>query len=118
MPRLRRKGIKAMKLIKAVVRPEKANEVLSALCDAGYISATRYSILGRGKQRGLKVSNISYDELPKEMIMMVVPDEAEEEIKKIIIQTARTSKNGMFGDGKIFIMPVQKSVTISSGLEE
>jgi nitrogen regulatory protein PII 1 len=107
-----------MKLIKAIVRPEKASEVLKELCDAGYISATRISILGRGKQRGLKVSDVYYDEIPKEMIMMVVPDEAVDEVQKIILQTARTNKTGAFGDGKIFIIPVEKSITISSGEEE
>jgi nitrogen regulatory protein PII 1 len=112
------KGDKIVKMIKAIVRPEKANEVLNVLCDQGYASATRISILGRGKQRGLKVGDVSYDEIPKEMIMMVVEDEHVEEIKKIIIQNARTDKEGSFGDGKIFVIPVEKSVTISSGKEE
>jgi len=107
-----------VKMIKAIVRPEKAGEVLNELCDKGYASATRISILGRGKQRGLKVGDVSYDEIPKEMIMMVVQDKAVEEIKKIIIQSARTDRDGSFGDGKIFVIPVEKTVTISSGKEE
>lgn len=107
-----------MKMIKAIVRPEKANEVLNVLCDAGYVSVTRISILGRGKQRGLKVKDISYDEIPKELIMMVVDNKDVEEVKNIIIQTARTDKEGAFGDGKIFVIPVENTVTISSGKEE
>ncbi|MBV4416516.1 P-II family nitrogen regulator [Clostridium tyrobutyricum] len=107
-----------MKMIKAIVRPEKANEVLNALCDEGYTSATRISILGRGKQQGLKVGDVYYDEIPKEMIMMVVEDDCVEKIKKIIIQSARTDKQGAFGDGKIFVLPVEKTATISSGKEE
>lgn len=107
-----------MKMIKAIVRPEKASKILNALCDEGYASATRISILGRGKQQGLKVGDVYYDEIPKEMIMMVVEDDCVEKIKKIIIQSARTDKQGAFGDGKIFVLPVEKTVTISSGQEE
>lgn len=107
-----------MKMIKAVVRPEKATEVLEALADAGYVSATRISILGRGKQRGLKVSGVYYDEIPKEMIMMVVKDEDVDKVEKLFIESARTEKSGAFGDGKIFVLPVEKSITISSGEEE
>ena len=43
-----------MKMIKAIVRPEKCDEVLNELCEAGFRATTRYGILGRGKQRGLK----------------------------------------------------------------
>ena len=107
-----------MKMIKAIVRPEKASDVLTALCDAGFMSVTRLSILGRGKQRGLKVSDVYYDEIPKEMFMMVVEDDLVEKAKKIIIDVARTDKNGAFGDGKIFISPVERTITISSGVEE
>lgn len=107
-----------MKMIKAIVRPEKANEVLNALSAEGYVSATRISILGRGKQRGLKVGEVCYDEIPKEMFMMVVADDEVEKVEKIIMQVARTSKTGAFGDGKIFVLPVEKSITISSGKEE
>ena len=64
-----------MKMIKAIVRPEKCDEVLNELCEAGFRATTRYGILGRGKQRGLKVSDVYYDEIPKELIMLVVEDE-------------------------------------------
>ena len=60
-----------MKMIKAIVRPEKCDEVLNELCEAGFRATTRYGILGRGKQRGLKVSDVYYDEIPKELIMLV-----------------------------------------------
>lgn len=107
-----------MIMIKAIVRPEKASEVLSALAKEGHTSATRISILGRGKQKGLKLSDVYYDEIPKEMIMMVVPDNEADDVKKIIVQTAKTGKNGAFGDGKIFMIKVDKAITISSGEEE
>ena len=47
-----------MKMIKAVVRPEKCDQVLNELCGAGYRAVTRFGILGRGKQRGLKVEDV------------------------------------------------------------
>lgn len=104
-----------MKMIKAAIRPEKCAEVLEALNRNGFRAATRYSILGRGKQRGLKVGDVYYDEIPKEMIMIVVEDQDVDQVAGIILDTAKTSKKGAFGDGKIFILPVEKTITISSG---
>lgn len=107
-----------MKMIKAIVRPEKCDEVTSALCDAGFRAVTRFGILGRGKQRGLKVEDVYYDEIPKEMLMIVVDDSDVEKVANIIVKTSRTSEDGSFGDGKIFVLPVEQVVTISSGLVE
>lgn len=107
-----------MKMIKAIIRPEKCDEVTSALCDAGFRAVTRFGILGRGKQRGLKVEDVYYDEIPKEMIMIVVEDSEVEKVSDIIVCSSRTSQEGSFGDGKIFVMPVEKVVTVSSGLVE
>jgi nitrogen regulatory protein PII 1 len=107
-----------MKMIKAIVRPEKCDEVLNALCEAGYRAVTRFGILGRGKQRGLKVDAVYYDEIPKEMLMLVVEDSACDKVTDIIIKHSRTSDGGSFGDGKIFVLPVEKAVTVSSGKSE
>lgn len=107
-----------MKMIKAVIRPEKCDEVLNVLCENGYRAATRVSILGRGKQRGLKVEDVYYDEIPKEMLMLVVEDEAVDKVTDIIIKTSKTKDSGSFGDGKIFIQPVEKVITVSSGKAE
>lgn len=107
-----------MKMIEAIVRPEKCDEVLSKLCEAGYRAATRFSILGRGKQGGLKVEDVYYDEIPKEMLMLVVNDEDIKKVTDIIVKYSRTSDEGYFGDGKIFVIPVEKTVTVSSGKNE
>jgi nitrogen regulatory protein PII 1 len=107
-----------MKMVKAVVRPEKSFEVLEALRNAGFPAATKLSILGRGKQQGLKIGTTHYDEIPKDMIMIVVEDESVDKILKIITEAARTEKTGTYGDGKIFILPVERCVTISSGKDE
>ncbi len=74
-----------MKMIKAIVRPEKCDEVLNELCEAGFRATTRYGILGRGKQRGLKVSDVYYDEIPKELIMLVVEDENVNKVTDLLL---------------------------------
>ena len=107
-----------MKMVKAVVRPEKAAEVLEALNKEGFSAVSRISILGRGRQRGLKVGDVVYDEIPKEMIMMVIEDKDLDKVTKILVESARTSKEGAFGDGKIFVLPVDKAVTISTDEEK
>ena len=107
-----------MKMIKAVVRPEKSSEVLDALRNAGFPAATNFSILGRGKQQGLKIGTTHYDEIPKDMILIVVDDPDVDKVSKIITDTAKTGKNGTYGDGKIFVIPVERCITISSGKDE
>ncbi|MCI5140884.1 MAG: P-II family nitrogen regulator, partial [Candidatus Electrothrix sp. ATG1] len=64
-----------MLMIRAIVRPEKSDEILAALMDAGFPAVTKYSVAGRGKQRGIKIGDITYDEIPKMMLMSVVQDE-------------------------------------------
>ncbi len=107
-----------MKMIKSFVRPEKAEDVLDALMDKGFSAVTKTSVLGRGKQKGLKVGDTYYDEIPKEMIMIVVEDSNVDKVVKIIADTARSGKEGRYGDGKIFLTEVEKAITISSGEEE
>ena len=107
-----------MKMIKAIIRPEKAEDVLEALMEKGFNAATRMAVLGKGKQKGLKVGEVYYDEIPKELIMIVVEDKDVKVVTNLNITTAKTDKNGTYGDGKIFIADVEKSITVSSGTEE
>ena len=105
-----------MKMIKAIVRPEKSEDVLDALLAGGFAAATKMSVLGRGKQKGLKVGDTYYDEIPKELIMLVVEDM--DKVLKVIVENARVDKNGTYGDGKIFVSDVEHAITISSGKDE
>ncbi|PCH69724.1 MAG: nitrogen fixation protein NifHD [Bacteroidales bacterium] len=107
-----------MLMIKAIIRPEKSNKVLKALCEAGYIAVTKMPVVGRGKQRGIKIGDVTYDELPKELLMMVINDEDKDFAINIIMDNARTSPKGAFGDGKIFVSPVEEAYTISRGSKE
>lgn len=107
-----------MKMIKAIVRPAKSEEVLNSLLEAGYRAVTKIGVLGRGKQRGLKVEDVYYDEIPKDLLMLVVEDADVQKASDIIIKASRTSDEGTFGDGKIFILPVETAITVSSGRDE
>ena len=64
-----------MLMIRSIVRPTKVDEVLAALMEAGFPAVTKVSVVGRGKQRGIKIGEITYDEIPKELLITVVPDE-------------------------------------------
>ena len=107
-----------MKMIKAIVRPEKSEDVLDALLAAGFAAATKMSVLGRGKQKGLKVGDTYYDEIPKELIMLVVEDKDVDKVLKVIVENARVDKNGTYGDGKIFVYNVDKVVKVRTGEED
>lgn len=104
-----------MLMIKAIIRPEKVGIVLSELCDAGFPAVTKYDVVGRGKQRGVKVGDVHYDEISKEMLMLVVKDEDKEDVISIIMKNSKTGEKGAFGDGKIFVTAVEEAYTISSG---
>jgi nitrogen regulatory protein PII 1 len=105
-------------MIKSIIRPEKVNQVMAALMEAGFPAVTRMSVAGRGKQRGIKIGEITYDEIPKEMLLSVVDERDREFVLKTIMTTAKTGEKGAFGDGKIFVSPVDEAYTISSGLKE
>lgn len=105
-------------MIRSIIRPEKADKILAALMDAGFPAVTRYSVAGRGKQRGIKIGEVTYDEIPKVMLMSVVRAEDKDFVIDTIMKTAKSGEKGAFGDGKIFISPVEESYTISSGIKD
>jgi len=107
-----------MLLIRAIVRPEKSGIVLKALFEAGFPAVTKMAVFGRGKQRGLKVGNVTYDELPKELLLIAIKDADKDFVINTIIDAARTDDKGAFGDGKIFVTPIVETYTISNGLKE
>ncbi|WP_366879274.1 P-II family nitrogen regulator, partial [Methanothrix sp.] len=88
-----------MKMIWAVIRPERVDAVVSALKAEGFSAMTRFDVYGRGKQKGIAVAGESYD-MPKTVLMLVL------EAVKIIEDAART---GAIGDGRIFVVPVEEA---------
>jgi nitrogen regulatory protein PII 1 len=103
-----------MLMIRAIIRPEKVTEVLVKLSEAGFPAVTKVDVVGRGKQRGIKFGDVYYDEIPKEMLLLIVNDEDKASVVKIIIETAKTGETGAFGDGKIFVSPVEEAYTVST----
>ncbi len=103
-----------MLMIRAIIRPDKVTQVLSELSDAGFPAVTKMDVVGRGKQRGVKVGDVYYDEIPKEMLMLVVNKADKDDVISIIMRNSKTGESGAFGDGKIFITEVQETYTISS----
>lgn len=101
-----------MKMIRAFIRPEKEQEVVLALEGAGFPSLTKMAVFGRGKQKGLQVGPIHYDELPKTLIMTVVDDADVDRVIQVVQDKARS---GFIGDGKIFVSPVDNAYTIRTG---
>ena len=101
-----------MKLIRAIIRPEREEQVVAALEAAGIISLTKMDVLGRGQQRGIQGGATVYDELPKVQLMIVVED-AKVEVALAAIESG--AKTGQHGDGKIFISPVEAAYTVRTG---
>jgi len=105
-----------MKLIKAVVRPNKVDEVKEALGRLNISGMTVTEVRGHGKQKGHtaiyrgKEYNVSL--LPKMEIETVVADHVADEVVKAIIQAART---GEIGDGRVFVVPIAESHRIRTG---
>lgn len=107
-----------MKNIVAIIRPEKLEEIRTALESVGYSGIMISEIEGHGKQKGIvqqwRGEKYKLDLIPKIKMEVVVKDSEVEIIKKTIIENART---GEVGDGKIFIYNVEEVVRIRTGEE-
>ena len=101
-----------MKMVKAVIRPEKEAEVVNALEQRGFYSLTKVDVLGRGRQKGIRLHGAAYTELPKLMLILVVEDADAAAVVETIHASAQT---GNFGDGKIFVSEVAEAYTIRTG---
>ena len=107
-----------MLMVRAIVRPEKVDAVLESLMAEGFPAVTRMNVSGRGRQRGIKIGDIIYDEIPKELLIIVVPNTEKDMVIKAVMTAARTGDKGAFGDGKICVSPVEEVYTVSSGMKE
>ncbi len=101
-----------MKLLKAIIRPEREIDVVCALERAGIYAMTKVDVLGRGQQKGVQVGDVVYDELAKLMLMVVVEDQDKDRAVRAIRKGAYT---GRFGDGKVYVLPVDEVYTIRTG---
>ena len=101
-----------MKMIKAVIRPEKETDVLQGLEQAGFSAVTKWDVLGRGRQRGIQVGATLYGELAKLCLMLIVKDD---EAPKAVEAILQCGKSGHPGDGRIFVSHVADAYTIRTG---
>jgi nitrogen regulatory protein PII 1 len=104
-----------MLLIRAIVRPEKKDAVLAELSSAGFNAATIVDVVGRGKQKGIRIGGMVYDEIPKTLILVAIENADKQKVISTILKTAKTGAEGTFGDGKIFVSPIDEVYTISKG---
>ncbi len=105
-----------MKLVKTIIKPERFEFVKKALEDKGFISMTVSEVKGRGEQKGITLQyrggQMTVDMLPKIQIEIVVKEKDVETLIATITESARTGK---IGDGKIFVIPVDKAVRVRTG---
>jgi nitrogen regulatory protein P-II 1 len=105
-----------MRKIESIIRPHLLDAVKNALQEVGVIGMTVTEVKGYGRQKGhtetYRGSEYKIDYLPKIKIEVVVPEETVDVAVDAIVKTARTGK---FGDGKIFVMPVEEAVRIRTG---
>jgi nitrogen regulatory protein PII len=108
-----------MKLIKSIVRPNKVDDVKSALEKLQISGMTVTEVRGHGKQKGhtaiYRGQEYNVSLLPKMEIEVVVSDSAVDDAVKAITEAART---GEIGDGRIFVIPVGESYKIRTGEKE
>ena len=108
-----------MKLIKAIVRPNKVDDVKEALGVVGLPGMTVTEVRGHGKQKGhtaiYRGQEYNVSLLPKMEVEVVVPDPMADDAIKAIIASART---GEIGDGRVFVIPVLESYKIRTGERE
>lgn len=105
-----------MKLIAAIIKPFKLDEVREALADIGVSGLTVTEVKGFGRQKGhtelYRGAEYVVDFLPKIRIEVVLQAEMVESAVDAIVKAARTGK---IGDGKIFVMPVEQAIRIRTG---
>ena len=105
-----------MKLITAVIKPFKLDDVREALAEIGIQGMTVTEVKGFGRQKGhtelYRGAEYVVDFLPKVKIEIAVPSEMEENVVEVIIKSASTGK---IGDGKIFISSLEEVIRIRTG---
>lgn len=105
-----------MKMIKAYIRPERIDFVKKAMEDRGFYGMTISDVMGRGDQKGISLQYrggiMAIDLLPKIRVEVVVRDTDADSLVETIAGAAKTGK---IGDGKIFVLPVERSVRVRTG---
>lgn len=102
-----------MKMIVAIIRPERLQNVKDALRCNGITGMTMVQVKGRGSQSGINISTrtgiFRVDEIEKVMLEMVVEDDQKQLAIDAVKEAALT---GHIGDGRIFVIPVEESIKV------
>ena len=105
-----------MKMLTAIIKPFKLDEVREAILDAGIAGVTTSEVKGFGRQKGhtelYRGAEYQVDFLPKVKLEIAVKDDDIDRLVEAIIKAANTGK---VGDGKIFIQPLEQVVRIRTG---
>jgi nitrogen regulatory protein PII len=105
-----------MKLVTAIIKPFKLDDVRAALSDIGISGMTVTEVKGFGRQRGhtelYRGAEYVVDFVPKTRIEVAVRDDLEEQVTEAIVSAAKTGK---VGDGKIFVTRIQRVIRIRTG---
>ncbi len=105
-----------MKLIEAIIKPFKLDEVKDALNEIGITGITVSEVKGFGRQKGhtelYRGAEYVVDFIPKVKMEIAVSDEL---VAKVIDTIVNTAKTGRIGDGKIFVLPLEEAVRIRTG---
>ncbi|NYT36882.1 P-II family nitrogen regulator [Allopusillimonas soli] len=105
-----------MKLITAIIKPFKLDEVREALSDIGIQGMTVTEVKGFGRQKGhtelYRGAEYTVDFLPKLRLELAIPDAMVEQAVECLTQAAHTGK---IGDGKIFVTDIEQAIRIRTG---
>ena len=105
-----------MKLVSAIIKPFKLQEVREALVDSGVEGLTITEVKGYGRQKGhtemYRGAEYSVDTLPKMKLEIIINDEALDTVRDVITKTANTGK---IGDGKLFVTNIEEIIRIRTG---
>ncbi len=105
-----------MKLVTAIIKPFKLDDVREALSEIGIAGVTVTEVKGFGRQKGhtelYRGAEYVVDFLPKVKLEVAVADKAVEQVIEAVIKTANTGK---IGDGKIFVSPLEQVIRIRTG---
>ena len=105
-----------MKLIKAIIKPFKLDDVREALSEVGVTGITVSEVKGFGRQKGhtelYRGAEYVVDFLPKVKVETVVDDDS---VDKVIEAISKAANTGKIGDGKIFVINVEQAVRIRTG---
>jgi len=105
-----------MKMIEAIVKPFKLDEIKEGLTKVGIQGMTVEEVRGFGRQKGhtelYRGAEYTVDFLPKVKIQILVPNDIAARVVKVITESARTGK---IGDGKIFVTDVEEVIRIRTG---